>query len=100
MVDLNVVVGIQISKRKKVEKNAKVVEAFKNKYVKVVIDDNTFHLLWNAADSKYVGTFLEIVLSCEYTVEKDFTAVIKKQGYDLPPIKVNRKKSGRPESLR
>ena len=100
MVNLNTVVDVQVTKRKKVEKNAKVIEAFKNKHLKVVIDDHTFHLLWDAADSKYVGTFLEIVLSCEYVVEKDFTAVIKTQGYDLPPIKVNRKKSGRPESLR
>jgi hypothetical protein len=100
MVDLNTVVDVQVTKRKKLQKNAKVIEAFKNRYLKVAIDDHTFHLLWNAADSKYVGTFLEIVLSCEYAVEKDFTAVIKKEGYDLPPIKVNRKKSGRPESMR
>ncbi len=99
MVDLDTVVNVQVNKRKKLQKNAKVIEAFKNKYVKVDIDDHAFHLLWDSG-SKYVGNFLETVLSCEYTVEKDFTAVIKKQGLDLPPIKVNRKKSGRPESLR
>ena len=66
----------------------------------VVLDEHIFHLLWNSDDSKYTHKFLDIILSCEYAVEKDFTAVIKKQGLDLPPIKVNRKKSGRPESLR
>jgi hypothetical protein len=100
MVNLNTVVDVQVTKRKKLQKNAKVIEAFKNKHLKVELDDHTFHLLWNAAESKYAHKFLDIVLSCEYEVEKDFTAVIKKQGYDLPPIKVNRKKSGRPESLR
>jgi len=100
MVDLDTVVDVQVNKRKKLQKNAKVVEAFKKKYVNVELDDHIFHLLWDADDSKYVHKFLDIVLSCKYEVQKDFTAVIKKQGYDLPPIKVNRKKSGRPESLR
>ena len=100
-VDLNTVVDVQVTKRKKVQKNAKVIEAFRKKYIKVELEDNSnFQLQWSAVESKYVGKFMEIVLSCDYDIIKDFTAVIKKQGYDLPPIKVNRKKSGRPESLR
>ena len=100
-VELNAVVDIQLSARKKVHKNVKVVEAFKRKYIKVEIDDNSnFKLLWNDTKSKYVGKFLEMDLSCDYDIVKDFTAVIKTQGYDLPPVKVIRKKSGRPESMR
>ena len=50
MVNLDTVVDVQVNKRKKLQKNAKVVEAFKNKYVNVELDEHIFHLLWNSDD--------------------------------------------------
>lgn len=98
---LDAVVTIQVSKRKKVKKDATVIEAFNHKYIKVDMDDNhIFCLTWDKTQSLYTGSFLEQTLSCAYDVQRDFTAIKKKQGYDLPPVKVSRKRSGRPEALR
>jgi hypothetical protein len=100
-VNLDTVVTIQVNKRKKVKKEAKVIEAFSHRYIKVDMEDNhTFCLTWDKTESLYTGAFLESKISCQYDVARDFSAVKKKQGYDLPPIKVMRKRSGRPESLR
>lgn len=101
VVNLDTVISIQVNKRKKVKKDAKVVEAFHHKYIKVDMEDNhVFCLLWDKVESLYSGMFLEQKISCEYEVERDFTAVKKKEGYNLPPIKVRRKSSGRPDSLK
>jgi len=101
VVNLDAVVNIQVNKRKKVKKDAKVIEAFNRKYIKVDMEDNhTFCLLWDKVEEMYTGSFLESKISCVYEVKRDFTALVKKQGYNLPLIKVRRKKSGRPDSLR
>ena len=99
-VKLDTEVIIQVNKRKKVTKGATVIEAFKEKYIKIDLhdeDDHVFELKWNGF--MYEGKFLDMVMSCQYTVEKDFSAVKTTHGTDLQPTFVRRKKSGRPVSM-
>ena len=61
LVDMNTEVDIQVNKRKKVNKEAMVVEAFKEKYIKVDIideEDHVFELRWNGF--MYEGKFLDM----------------------------------------
>ena len=100
LVDMNTEVDIQVNKRKKVNKEAMVVEAFKEKYIKVdIVDeaDHVFELRWNGF--MYEGKFLDMTMTCQYKVEKDFSAVKKTHGTDLQAPVVIRKKSGRPVSM-
>ena len=97
---MNTEVIVQVNKRKKVNRAAMVIEAFSKKYIKVdLIDeaDHVFELKWNGF--MYEGKFLDMVMSCQYTVEKDFSAVKTTHGTDLQPTFVRRKKSGRPVSM-
>ena len=73
LVDMNTEVDIQVNKRKKVNKEAMVVEAFKEKYIKVdIVDeaDHVFELRWNGF--MYEGKFLDMTMTCQYKVEKIF----------------------------
>lgn len=100
LVDMNTEVTIQVNKRKKVNKEAMVVEAFKEKYIKVDIvdeEDHVFELRWNSF--MYEGKFLDMTMTCQYKVEKDFSAVKTTHGTDLQAPVVIRKKSGRPVSM-
>ena len=100
MVNLDTVVSIQVSKRKKVVKNAKVVEAFKEKYIRVDIEDedsHVFQLKWNV--DKYEGKFLDMIISCQYNAERDFSAVKTTHGTGLQATVVRRSRSGRPTKL-
>ena len=97
MVNLDTVVNIQVNKRKKVVKSAKVVEAFKEKYIRVDIDDeddHVFQLKWNV--DKYEGKFLDMIISCQYNIERDFSAVKTTQGTGQKTSVVRRSRSGRP----
>ena len=100
-VDLNTVVDIKINTRKKVQKKASVLEAVKQKYIKVEIDDEDDHvfiLKWNG--SMYESTFLEIVITCQYNIKQDFSAIKTAQGSSVSQTIVTRSKGGRPESMR
>jgi hypothetical protein len=100
LVDMNTEVVIQVNKRKKVNKEAMVVEAFNKKYIKVDIvdeEDHVFELRWNGF--MYEGNFLDMTMNCQYNVEKDFSAVKTTHGTDLEAPVVRRKKSGRPVSM-
>ena len=100
LVDMYAEVVIQVNKRKKVNKEAMVVEAFKEKYIKVDIvdeEDHVFELRWNGF--MYEGKFLDMSMTCQYKVEKDFSAVKTTHGTDLQAPVVIRKKSGRPVSM-
>jgi len=99
--DIQTVLNIQISKRKKTKKNANVLEGFKQKYIKVELEDNgvdhVFDLKWNGF--MYEGQFLDMVMTCDYKVERDFSAVKTKQGRieSGVPVVLERKKSGYPK---
>ena len=76
------------------------VEAFKEKYIKVdIVDeaDHVFELRW--IGFMYEGKFLDMTMTCQYKVEKDFSAVKTTHGTDLQAPVVIRKKSGRPVSM-
>ncbi len=88
-----------INKRKKVSSNATVVEAFKENYIKIDLhdeDDHVFELKWNG--SMYESSFLGMLMTCQYDVEKDFSAVKITQGVGKTAVRVRRSKSGRPSS--
>ena len=93
-------VVIQVNKRKKVTKEALVVEGFKEKYIKVDLvdeDDHVFELKWNGF--MYEGTFLEMSMTCQHNVERDFSAVKTIDGTGVKAVTVRRSRSGKPVSM-
>jgi len=95
-VNMKTEVVIQVNKRKKVTKDALVVEAFKERYIKVDLvdeDDHVFELKWNGF--MYEGTFLEMSMTCQFKVERDFTAVKTSPGLKQKPVVATRKRSGK-----
>lgn len=97
---LDAVLKIQVNKRKKVVEDVTVIEAFKERYIIVESDlNNSYHLKWNKTLFLYTGSFLESTFSCKYDVINNFTAVKIKEGTNMPPEVVRRRKSGRPASM-
>jgi len=99
-VNMKTEVVIQVNKRKKVTKDALVVEAFKERYIKVDLvdeDDHVFELKWNGF--MYEGTFLEMSMTCQFKVERDFSIIKTTHSSGLKPTVVRRSKSGRPASM-
>jgi hypothetical protein len=97
---LDAVLKIQVNKRKKITESVVVIEAFKERYIVVQSDlNNSYHLKWNQSLSLYTGSFLESTFSCKYDVINNFSAVKIKEGTNMPPEVVRRKKSGRPASM-
>ena len=99
-VNMKTEVIIQVNKRKKVTKEALVVEAFKERYIKVDLvdeDDHVFELKWNGF--MYEGTFLEMSMTCQFKVERDFSIIKTTHNSGLKPTVVRRSKSGRPASM-
>ena len=100
LVNMNTEVIVQVNKRKKIVRNALVVEGFHERYIKVNLvdeDDHVLELKWNGF--MYEGKFLDMPMTCQYKVEKDFSAVKTTHGTDLQAPVVIRKKSGRPVSM-
>ena len=94
LVKMETEVIIQISKRKKVTKDALVVEGFKNKYIIVNMDEHEFTLKWNGF--MYEATFLEMNLTCNYNVERDFSSSKAQNSSSIKPVVLQRRTSGRP----
>ena len=97
VVQMETEVVVQVNKRKKVTKEALVVEGFNEKYIKVDLvdeDDHVFTLKWNGF--MYEGRFLEMTMTCQYKVERDFSASRTKTGTGLKPVRLQRRTSGRP----
>jgi hypothetical protein len=93
-------VVIQVNKRKKVTKSALVIEGFNQRYIKVDLvdeDDHVFELKWNGF--RYAGTFLEMSMTCEYNVERDFSAIKTSHGTGQKATVVRRSRSGKPVSM-
>ena len=100
LVNMNTEVIVQVNKRKKMVRKALVMEGFHERYIKVDLvdeDDHVFELKWNGF--MYEGKFLDMTMTCQYKVEKDFSAVKTTHGTDLQAPVVIRKKSGRPVSM-
>ena len=97
IVKMETEVLIQVNKRKKVTKDALVVEGFKEKYIKVdLVDeqDHVFELRWNGF--MYEGKFLDMTMTCQYKVDRDFSASKTKMAAGIKPTVLQRRTSGRP----
>ena len=74
-------VSVKSGRKKAYDNDAYVVEAFKNNYIKVNLDDEDDHyfkLNWNG--SAYEGTFFGTTITSSYVVERDFKAELTFQG--------------------
>jgi len=92
-------VNVKSGRKKLYENVAHVVEAFREKHIKVDLvdeDDHYFKLNWNG--EKYEGNFFGTTLTCQYDVTRDFKADISaSQQNELGPIVyAKRSNGGRP----
>jgi len=75
---LKTTVSVKSGRKKLYDNDAIVVEAFKEKYVKVDLvdeDDHFFKLNWDG--KQYEGNFFGTTLTCQYDVVRDFKAEIE-----------------------
>ena len=75
---LKTTVNVKSGRKKLYENVAHVVEAFREKHIKVDLvdeDDHFFKLNWNG--EKYEGNFFGTTLTCQYDVVRDFKAEIE-----------------------
>ena len=100
LVNMDTEVIVQVNKRKKIVRKALVMEGFHERYIKVNLvdeDDHVLELKWNGF--MYEGKFLDMPMTCQYKVEKDFSAVKTAHGSGLKPTVVRRSRSGRPANM-
>ena len=74
---LKTTVNVKSGRKKLYENVAHVVEAFREKHIKVDLvdeDDHYFKLNWDG--EKYEGNFFGTTLTCQYDVARDFKAEI------------------------
>ena len=72
---LKTAVSVKSGRKKIYENEAYVVEAFREKYIKVDLvdeDDHYFNLNWDG--TQYEGNFFGTTLTCQYDVTRDFKA--------------------------
>ena len=70
-------VSVKSGRKKLYDNEALVVEAFREKHIKVDLvdeEDHYFKLKWNG--EKYEGNFFGTTLTCQYDVTRDFKADI------------------------
>ena len=75
---LKTTVNVKSGRKKLYENIAHVVEAFREKYIKVDLvdeDDHFFKLNWDG--KQYEGNFFGTTLTCQYDVVRDFKAEIE-----------------------
>ena len=75
---LKTFVTVKSGRKKVYENQAHVVEAFREKYIKVNLtdmEDHHFQLNWNGF--MYEGNFFGTTLTCQYDVVRDFKAEIE-----------------------
>ena len=74
---LKTTVSVKSGRKKLYDNQALVVEAFREKYIKVDLvdeDDHYFKLNWDG--EKYESNFFGTTLTCQYDVTRDFKADI------------------------
>ena len=97
---LETTVSVKSGRKKLYDNEAIVVEAFKEKYIKVDLvdeDDHYFKLNWNG--EKYEGNFFGTTLTCQYDVTRDFKADISapNRNESGPTVYAKRSNGGRPD---
>ncbi len=96
---LKTTVSVKSGRKKLYDNEAIVVEAFKEKHIKVdLVDEDDHHFKLNWDGGKYVGNFFGTILSCEYEVSRDFKADISATNRNESGATVYAKRSngGRP----
>ena len=96
---LKTTVNVKSGRKKLYENVAHVVEAFREKHIKVDLvdeDDHYFKLNWNGEN--YEGNFFGTTLTCQYDVTRDFKADISAPNRNESGLTVYAKRSngGRP----
>ena len=100
---LKTTVNVKSGRKKLYENEAHVVEAFREKHIKVDLvdeDDHFFKLNWDG--EKYEGNFFGTTLTCQYDVTRDFKADISapNKNESGPTVYAKRSNGGRPNRYR
>ena len=96
---LKTTVNVKSGRKKLYDNEALVVEAFREKHIKVDLvdeDDHYFKLNWNGEN--YEGNFFGTTLTCQYDVTRDFKADISasQRNESGPTVYAKRSNGGRP----
>ena len=98
---LKTTVSVKSGRKKLYDNQALVVEAFREKHIKVDLvdeEDLYFKLNWNGY--QYEGNFFGTTLTCQYDVTRDFKVdILPKPGQQsdsVPIVSVTRSSGGRP----
>ena len=97
---LKTTVNVKSGRKKLYENIAHVVEAFREKHIKVDLvdeDDHYFKLNWDG--EKYEGNFFGTTLTCQYDVVRDFKAEIETTPENVrvaEPVYATKSNGGRP----
>ena len=100
---LKTTVNVKSGRKKLYENVAHVVEAFREKHIKVDLvdeDDHYFKLNWDG--EKYEGNFFGTTLTTQYDVTRDFKADISASNRNEsgPTVYAKRSNGGRPDRYR
>ena len=96
---LKTIVNVKSGRKKLYDNEALVVEAFREKHIKVDLvdeEDHYFNLNWDG--EKYEGNFFGTTLTCQYDVTRDFKADISatNRNESGPTVYAKRSNGGRP----
>ena len=97
---LKTTVSVKSGRKKLYDNQAVVVEAFREKHIKVDLvdeEDHYFKLNWNG--NQYEGNFFGTTLTCQYDVVRDFKAEIETASESFGVAEVmyaTKSKGGRP----
>ena len=98
---LKTTVNVKSGRKKLYDNEALVVEAFREKHIKVDLvdeEDHYFKLNWNG--EKYEGNFFGTTLTCQYDVTRDFkadkSAPQRQQNETGPIVHATKSSGGRP----
>ena len=98
---LKTTVNVKSGRKKVYENAAHVVEAFRDKYIKVdLVDEEDHHFKLNWDGKQYEGNFFGTTLTCQYDVTRDFktdkSAPPRQQNVTGPVVRVTKSSGGRP----
>jgi len=92
-------VGVKSGRKKLYDNRAMVVEAFREKYIKVdLVDEDDHHFKLNWDGEKYEGNFFGTTLTCRFDVTRDFKADLSAPTRNEvgPAVHAKRSNGGRP----
>ena len=98
---LKTTVNVKSGRKKLYDNQALVVEAFREKHIKVdLVDEDEHHFKLNWNGDKYEGNFFGTTLTCQYDVTRDFktdkSAPPRQQNVTGPVVRVTKSSGGRP----